>query len=329
MLDGPVDTLVRQVKMTEPTFTAVSRAQGNNRAIKAGEVVPEGCRLDFEEVPVLVKAFRRMVREQAWDVCEMAFTTYLCARRYGVGITALPVFLVRDFHHGAIMVNRHAGINAAADLAGREVGVNRGYTVTTGVWARGVLADEAGLDLSTVTWRPSGDEHVAQFRAPDNVVPLTGDTPLAERVISGELPAAVGLTIDHPDVRPLIADPEQAGYAALRSRGHYPINHLVVVRSELADERPELAANLFDAFATSKRRYVDELLADRLAAPTPVDRMHREVHAITGADPLPYGIAPNRPVIEELLRHAVAQGVLAETPDVESLFAAATVDLQG
>src|SRR3954447_16537204 len=80
----------------------VTRTQGNNAALKRGEVAPDGFMLDFEEVDPLIRAFRRMVRGLEYDVCELAITTYLCAKEHGKRFTALPVFLVRGFHHGAI-----------------------------------------------------------------------------------------------------------------------------------------------------------------------------------------------------------------------------------
>ncbi len=100
------------------------------------------------EVDPIIAAFRRMVRGNEFDICEMAITTYICARAHGKPMTAVPVFLVRAFHHGATLVNTKAGIRKPKDLEGKRVGVNRGYTVTTGVWARGVLQDEHGVDLS-------------------------------------------------------------------------------------------------------------------------------------------------------------------------------------
>ena len=136
-------------------LTTVTRTQGNNRALKDGMVRPKHADLRFEEVPVLVQAFRRMVRGLEFDVCEMAASTYLCAKAFGVRFTAIPVFLVRGFHHGAIVVDRDSTL-APKDLEGTAVGVNRGYTVTTGVWARSVLSQEYGVDLSRVTWMPSG-----------------------------------------------------------------------------------------------------------------------------------------------------------------------------
>lgn len=302
-------------------LSAVSRTQGNNRAVKDGRITPNGANLNFTEVPVLVKAFRRMVRETEFDVCEMAFTTYLVAREYGKPFTALPIFLVRGFHHGAIHTDSEIAPKA---LTGRAVGVNRGYTVTTGVWARGILHREYGLDLDQIDWVLSGDEHVAEYRPPANVRSANG-ADLAELLAAGELAATIGAG----GSRTLIPDAEQAGYRALRERGHYPINHLVVVRDELLAEHPELARDLFDTFAESKRRYVDELRTDAITEPTAADRMHREVMRITGDDPLPYGIEPNRAVIEELLDHAMNQHILSARPDIDDLFAAGTHDITG
>lgn len=312
--------------MADLQLTAVSRTQGNNAALKRGEVAPEGVSLAFEEVPVLPQAFRRMVRGLEFDVSEMALTTYLVAKAHGARFTALPVFLVRGFHHGAVQADPAVGF-APGDLAGRKVGVNRGYTVTTGVWARGVLQDEHAVDLSRVTWVLSGDEHVQSYRPPANVEPAPPGATLAQLLADGELAAVVGADLDGPGVGPLLTDPEAAGYAALLDRGHYPINHLVVVRDELLAEHPDLGARLFDAFARSKAQYVEQLRAGTVDAPTATDRMHARVMELTGADPLPYGIEPNRVVLEELLRHAVDQSILAEPVDLEQLFAPGTRDL--
>ena len=89
--------------MGQSTLTAVTRTQGATQALKDGTVRPAGWTLNFEEVPVLIQAFRRMVRSLDFDVTEMAFTTYLVAKAHGKPFTALPVFLVRGFHHGAIV----------------------------------------------------------------------------------------------------------------------------------------------------------------------------------------------------------------------------------
>ncbi len=313
--------------MADLQLRTVTRTQGNNQALKDDTVVPEGFSFDFEEVPVLVQAFRRMVRTLEFDVCEMALTTYLTAKAHGVAFTAVPAFLVRGFHHSAITVDTRYGISSPKDLEGKKVGVSRGYTVTTGVWARAILAAEYGVDLSSITWVLSGDEHVASYQAPGNVESIPPGRELDEMLASGELAAVVGVEIDSPDARPLIADPEEAGYAALEQRGLYPINHLVVVRDDLLAEHPDLGGQVFDAFARSKQLYVERLRAGDVRDKT--DRMYARVMQLTGADPLPYGIEPNRAVLEELVRHAVDQKILERTVVLEDMFAPGTRDITG
>jgi len=309
----------------------VTRTQGNNKALKDGTVKPQGFTFDFVEVDPLIDAFRRMVRGLEFDVSEMALTTYITAREHGKKMTALPIFLVRAFHHGAIVHNVNSGVKSPRDLEGKRVGVNRGYTVTTGVWARSVLQHEHGVDLKKITWVLSGDEHVAEFRPPSNVVPMEKGRKMADMVASGELPAAINVETDSPEVKPLIANAKEAGFAALKARGHYPINHTVVVRDELLEAHPDLAPRIFEAFAESKRLYVEKLRAGRIDKPTPADEMHRRVMEITGGDPLPYGIEPNRKALEELISSAVEQGILsrAPAPAIENLFARNTRDLVG
>ncbi len=312
--------------MPDVKYKTVIRTQGNNQALKNGTIRPKAFQFDFHEVEPLIAAFRRMVRSLEFDICEMAITTYICARAHGKRMTAIPVFLVRAFHHGAILVNTKTGIASPKDLEGRRVGVNRGYTVTTGVWARGVLAAEHGVDLNKITWVLSGDEHVAEYRPPANVVPMEPGRNLADMLASGELVAAIGVEIDHPDIKPLIPDPLEAGLKALRERGHYPINHLVVIRDELLEGNSSLAADVFDAFAAAKRLYLERLRSGAIEKLTAVDKVHQRVMEITG-DPLPYGIAPNRKALEELIGHAVAQGIITKPVSPDELFAPATRSL--
>jgi len=309
-------------------LTTVTRTQGNNQALKDGTVKPKSFAFDFVEVNPLIDAFRRMVRGLEFDISEMAITTYICARAHGKRMMAIPVFLVRAFHHGAILVNTKAGIRSPKDLEGKRVGVNRGYTVTTGVWARGVLQEEYGVDLKKITWVLSGDEHVAEYVPPKNVVAIEKGKTMADMLASGELVAAIGVEMDHPDIKPLIANALEAGLAALRSRGHYPINHTIVIKEEVLAKHPGLAVDVFDAFARSKQLYLERLKSGGIEKPTDVDKVHTRVMEIA-ADPLPYGIAPNRRVIETLIGHALSQGIITKPVTVENLFAVETLTLAG
>ena len=315
--------------MPAPDLKIVTRTQGNTRAIKDRTVTPAMCRLDFEEVPVIADAFRRMVRGLEFDVCEMALSTYVCARALGKRFTALPIFPMRAFHHNAIVCGRHTGIDSPAGLAHGEVGVNRGYTVTTGVWARSILQREYGVDLDSITWIISGDEHVAEYKPPSNVLRMTVGEDMAALVASGALVAGIGLDPQSAGLRTMIPDAADAAWRALRDRGFYPINHVIVVRDEVLSAHPGLPADLFQAFTRAKREYVDALEHGRVAAPTPTDELYLRVMEITGADPLPYGIAPNLAVLEGFVTDLVRQGIIARPVSVHGLFHPDTRELAG
>ena len=275
------------------TLKAALVTRPHTQALKDGTVRPHGVELDFEEVPQIIKAFRRMVRGLEFDVTEMAITTYLCAKAHGKRFTAIPVFPMRAFHHGAILCNTRSGIREPKDLEGRRVGVNRGYTVTTGVWARAILQHEHGVDLDKVTWVLSGDEHVAEWQPPANVVPLEAGRTMEDDLVSGEIPAAIGVQVDSPDVQPLIPNAKEAAETALRTRGFYPINHTVVVKDDLLAAHPTLARDLFDAFEEARRQ-----------AP----------------DSPPYGIDPNRAMLEAIVQYAHEQHIIPRRPAIEELF---------
>lgn len=309
-----------------PVLSAVSRLQGNNAALINGTIIPDHFDLAFEDVPVLVHAFRRMVRQLEFDVCEMALTTYLCAREHGVQFTAIPVFLVRMFHHGAILQNVKFPVTHPKELEGRRVGVNRGYTVTTGVWARAILQEEYGVDLDKVTWVLSGDEHVEAYRPPANVIPLAQGETIEEQLESGELAAAINISTDNPMLQPLIPEPLEAGIAAYQRRGHYPINHLIAIRDDVLEAHPGVAIDLFNAFVESRDVYLTRLKNGETENPNEMDAMHSRILEL-GGHPLPYGVEPNRAVLEQLVDHALTQKILTRPVEIDSLFAADTLTL--
>jgi 4,5-dihydroxyphthalate decarboxylase len=296
--------------MDHARLTTALVTRGHTQALKDGTLKPRTFEFDFEEVPVIIKAFRRMVRGLDFDICELALTTYITAKAHGKRFTAIPVFPMRAFHHGAIVYNTKSGIRSPKDLEGRTVGINRGYTVTTGVWARAILQHQYGVDLSRITWVLSGDEHVAEWQPPANVVPMDPTRPMEQLVASGEIPAAIGVQVDSPDVQPLIPNPAEAGLEALRSHGLYPINHTIVVKDEVLNARPELAQDLFNAFVEAKRLYLERL----------DDPLLLTVRDIIG-DPLPYGVEPNRPMLEGIVQFAVEQGIIRRPIAIEKLFA--------
>ena len=302
---------------------------GHTRALKDGTVRPRQFELAFEEVPAIIQAFRRMVRGLEFDVSEMALTTYLSTRAHGKAFTALPIFLVRDFHHGAILHNIRMPLSGPLDLEGTRVGVNRGYTVTTGVWARSILQHEYAVDLSTITWVLSGDEHVAEFQAPANVTRLEPGKSLEEALLAGELAAVIGIRSTHPDIAPLIPNAQEAAFHSLVRRGFYPINHLLVVKDSLLAAHPDLAVALFEALTAAKRPYLERLRAGQIVLPSKTDQLYGRVLGMTQDDPLPYGVEPNRRMLEALVGYAREQHIIPRRYEVEELFAPNTLTLKG
>ena len=161
---------------------------GHTAAVKDGTVPIEGVEANFVEVVPIIAAFRRMVRDIEFDVCEMAPTTYLIARARGARYIALPIFVMRRFHHGGFVVRPDSGIAKPKDLEGKKVGV-RAYSVTTGVWTRGIFMNEYDMDSSKVNWVVDDEEHVTQMKLPPNVSHAPEGKSLAGMMASGELQA--------------------------------------------------------------------------------------------------------------------------------------------
>ena len=303
-------------------------ALGNHgiaRALNDGSA-KTGLALEYIAVESAVAGMRRMVRNLEFDICEMAFTTYLCARAYGKPLTAIPVFVTRNFHHWASFYHVNSSIRSPKDLEGRTVGVNRGYTVTTGTWARGILQSEYGVDLEKVTWAPTNDEHVAEFRAPSNVDYRFRGRSMAELFSSVEISAAVGdIKLSSPEIQHLIPNAREAGYAYFRKTGIYPINHAVVIANSVLEAEPWVAEALFLAFQAAKRAYLSRLVKTRDL--TAADQNAIELGRVTG-DPFPFGLEANRRPIETLVQFALEQHVIPQRFQVEELFSPSTWKLE-
>ena len=121
MLDMPGSTRHGNAIMSRPRLKTALVRRGHTQALMDGTVKPRTFEFDFEDVPAIINAFRRMVRGLEFDICEMAMTTYLCARAHGKPFTAIPIFPMRAFHHGAIAV-QHQGRRPHTEGSGRPKG---------------------------------------------------------------------------------------------------------------------------------------------------------------------------------------------------------------
>ena len=308
-------------------MTALKTAIANyphTKGLKDGTVSVPGVQFEHVEVAPIIGAFRRMCRTLEFDLCEMAITTYLTAKAHDKPFTALPVFVVRQFHHSPIVYNIKSGVQSPKDLEGKKVGV-RAYTVTTGVWARGILATEYGVDLDKIIWVVVDEEHVQEYRKPANVTERPRAN-LAEMLVAGELAAAIGVgKVDSPDVKPLIPDAAVAEAAWYRKTGIYPINHTVVVKDTLLRSDPSLAPRLFAGFEAAKAQFLQQLgSATELSAEA---QMLAKRRGIVGDDPLPNGLARNRKALETIIRFAHEQKILPRVVKPEEMFAANTLNL--
>src|SRR5215472_2215654 len=318
----------------QPRLKIAIASYGHTKEIKSGAVAIAGIEPDFIEVAPIIGAFRRMVRALEFDVCEMAPTTYMIARALGAPFVALPIFLMRRFHHGGFVVRPDAGIKVPRDLEGKKVGV-RAYSVTTGVWTRGIFINEYGLNSSKVTWVVDDEEHVTALKLPPNVVHAPEGKSLQSMMKAGEIqagfsgPAGVGragppvsgwdkAAPAAADTYPeLIADVEQVEAAWYRRSGIHPIHGLIVVKDEHIKRHPQLARSLMDAFVTAKKPYLETLKAGQGEAAE--DKRYRKFLALM-SDPLPYGMAANRPSIEALVTYSLQQKLIPSRPQLDRVF---------
>ena len=291
---------------------------GHTKPLIDGTVNSARVSIEHVQVSPITTAFRRMVRELEYDVSEMALSTYLCALVHHKPIIALPVFVLRRFEHDGLVYNTKSGIQSPSDLKGRKVGV-RSYTLTPGVWARGILSDTYGVDSSQVTWVLFGDEHVAEYQAPANVISAPEGSDLIAALRSGEIDAAIGVrNVDFPEIQPLIPNAQDAARDYFAETGVYPISHTMVVKKELLESHPWLAEDLYDLFKTAKNQYLQHLnSAENLE---PADRALNGIKEVIGADPIPYGVEPNRKTLEAFMKFTVQQEIIPRPFDLEEIF---------
>ncbi|MCA1475286.1 MULTISPECIES: hypothetical protein [Bradyrhizobium] len=281
---------VRTIKLK-----AVLGSHHHVQAVKSGALRSDLFDLDFIEYTPTNTAFKPMVREQAFDVCEIAIVTYLMAKAHGKPLVLLPATMLGRFQHSYALYNPARGTLGPSDLEGKRVGI-RSFTTTTGAWIRGILANDYGVDLDRIRWITFEDPHVAEYV--DTTERAPKDKKILQMLRDGELDAVLGETSDDPKLKPLFPDPAAEASRWYSRRGVVPINHLVVVTESLAKSRPDVVAGVYDLLKRNK--------AQTGATATP--------------DLVPYGIEANRKPLELIIDYAFQQALIPRRYTVDELF---------
>lgn len=270
------------------------------KAISDGRVTSNIVELDISGPPLAQNGFKPMLRENAFDAGELAIVTYLQARAYGKPYVALPAPVSGRFQHHCAGFNRELFPDLKPkDVEGKRVGV-RTYAQTTGLWVRGILQHEYGVDLNKVTWCTVGEGHLAEYDDPPNCERLPKGSDIGQMMLDGELVATlqgVDLPKD-PRVQRLIPHPHEAAKEWYSREGVVPINHLFVVHEDIARERPDIVRELYRMIGDSR-----DLTEGGLPDPFP-----------------PMGFEANRKGIGLAIDWAFEQKIIPERVSVDSLF---------
>ena len=309
------------------------------RALADGSVRAEGIDLIYNSLFV-EETFFRMLRNREFDIAEMSMSSYCVSlMRDDPPFIAIPVFPSRFFRHSCIFVSAKSGIREPKDLAGRTIGVPE-YQMTAPVWIRGILQDEYGVDPAACEYRTGGeeepgrDEKLALDLPPKfKVKPIGPQQTLARMIAEGQLDAmhtarAPSTFATRPEaVKRLFENFVEVEKAYYRKTRVFPIMHTVVIRRELYRANRWIAQSLHKAFAQAQRKTYDHLgTSMALVTMLPWQSAHvEEARALLGEDWWPYGLEPNRHVLETFLRYHHEQGLSKHRLKVEELFAPETL----
>jgi 4,5-dihydroxyphthalate decarboxylase len=217
-------------------------------ALKNGSVKSDLVGFDFVEYSPTNKGFKPMVREQAFDVSEMAVVTYLMAKSVGKPMVLLPNVVVARFQHAYALYNAKLGTLVPRDLNNRRVGI-RSFTTTTGAWLRGILANDYRVDLNSIHWVTFEDAHVAEFV--DTTVRAPAGKEIIQMLREGELDAVLGEKVEQAGLKPLFPDAASEENLWFARHGVVPINHMVVVSRALSEKHPEIVSEVHRLLAES------------------------------------------------------------------------------
>jgi 4,5-dihydroxyphthalate decarboxylase len=291
-----------------PTLKMLLGEYPKTQPIRDGKVAPTLSRLEIADIPIAQNGFKPLVRELAFDVAEIAIITYLQALDHGKPYALLPFVMNGNFHHGSVLVNVASGVSSPKDLEGRKVGM-RSYTQTTPTWVRGYLAEDYGVDLSKVEWVTFEDAHLAEYKEPAGVTRAPKGAKIQDMLLDGELAAAfIAQGIADARVAPLIANPAAEAKAWYSKHNAVPINHMVTVRRELLEERPDIVREVFDVLVESRKSTGGSTVND-------------------GVDLQPVGLSRLGAALEIVLRYAYDQKLVSRRFSVEELFTPDTATL--
>ena len=276
----------------------------NTLALKRAAVASELLDFDFVETKMPNTAFKRVVRDLEFDVAELAIVTFLQAKAYGKPLVLLPAVVGPGrFQHQCLIYNAERGHIDPSGLAGRRVGM-RSYAQTTPTWMRGILQSDYGVDLASIQWVGFEDGHLAEYKDPPEVERAGKDKQLLPMLLAGELDAIIlgNETPDDARLRPVIADSAVAAQDWCKRNKAVPVNHLMVMRESLCQERPDLVREVYRMLADSKAEAA--ALAPNVAA----------------TNFFPFGVEACRPSLEIIIDYAYAQGLLPRKLQVDELF---------
>jgi 4,5-dihydroxyphthalate decarboxylase len=303
------------------------------RDLVNGVIRPEGITLTAFVLPV-EEVFYRFIKNREWDISEMSFGKFIGFASQGNSpFVGIPVFPSRVFRHSAFYVRTDRGITTPMNLEGKRVGIPE-WAQTAGIYARGFLAETAGVDLRKIHWvqagmNEAGREEKVEFKLPAGIeYQQRRDTSISAMLLSGEIDAAISARVPdafeqgggkivrlYPEYRN-----EEARYHT--TTGIFPIMHVIAMRRAVFDRYPWVAMNLFKAFNEAKERSLErvrDLTASRIPVPWSA-AISDEWGRNFGDDPFPYGLEANRKTLEAFCRFAHAQGITARQLAPDDLF---------
>jgi 4,5-dihydroxyphthalate decarboxylase len=300
------------------------------RDLLSGEVRASGIDLVPLELPI-EEIFYRFTKFREWQASEMSFGKVISLMsEEKPEIICVPVFLSRVFRHSAIYLPENSPIRKPKDLEGKRVGIPE-WAQTAGIYVRGMLAHEYGVDLAKVQWfqagvrEPGRVEKVQLNLSKGTTITARPDRSLVDMLAKGDLDAVMSAR-EVPGVR-LFRDYRAAEAEYWKKTRIFPIMHVLALRRDVYERNRWLAMNLFQAFLEAKRRSmarVSEFGLSHLPLPWIPDHV-RQWRDIAGEDFWPYGVEPNRATLEAFLQYGYEQGVCKKPLKVEDLFAPETL----